>query len=86
MATTLHTRIIQASEAKTNFLRILDDVERGESVVITRHGRQVAVISPKQEIDQDRVQRAIDGMLALRQRVGKLSLDEILSARDEGRA
>jgi hypothetical protein len=30
---------IQASEAKTHFLRILDVVERGESVLITRHGK-----------------------------------------------
>jgi prevent-host-death family protein len=77
---------IQASEAKTHFLRILDDVERGETVVITRRGKEIAVISPKPEIDRERVQRAIDGMRALRQRVGKLSLEEILSARDEGRA
>jgi prevent-host-death family protein len=76
----------QASEAKTHFLRILDEVERGESVIITRHGKQVAVISPKAEMDRERVQRAIDGMRALRQRTGKVSLEEILSMRDEGRA
>jgi len=28
-----------ASEAKTKFLRILDDVERGESILVTRHGK-----------------------------------------------
>jgi prevent-host-death family protein len=76
----------QASEAKTHFLRILDDVERGESVVITRHGKQVALISPRAEIDQERVKKAMEGMRALRQRIGKLSLEEILSARDEGRS
>jgi prevent-host-death family protein len=77
---------IQASEAKTHFLRILDDVERGESVIITRHGKQVARLIPEAEIDRERVQRAIDGMRALRQRIGKASLEEILSMRDEGRA
>jgi prevent-host-death family protein len=77
---------IQASEAKTHFLRILDDVERGESVVITRHGKPVARISPEVEIDRERVRRAMEGMRQLRQRMGKLSLEEILSARDEGRA
>jgi prevent-host-death family protein len=76
----------QASEAKTHFLRILDDVERGETVLITRHGKAVARISPQVEIDRERVQRATEGMRALRQRVGKMSLEEILSARDEGRA
>jgi prevent-host-death family protein len=76
----------QASEAKTHFLRILDDVERGESVLITRHGKTVARIQPETAIDPERVQRATEGMRALRQKIGKLSLEEILSARDEGRA
>jgi prevent-host-death family protein len=77
---------IQASEAKTHFLRILDQVERGETIVITRHGKPVARISPQPEIDRERVQRAIESMRELRKRTGKMSLEEILSARDEGRA
>ena len=76
----------QASEAKTHFLRILDDVARGQSVVVTRHGKEVALISPKAQIDQERVQRAIDGMRALRQRTGKVSLEEIIAMKNEGRA
>ncbi len=79
-------RTIQASEAKTHFLRILDDVERGESIIITRRGKPIARISPQVEIDRERVQRAIDGMRALRKRIGKMTVEEILSARDEGRA
>jgi prevent-host-death family protein len=77
---------IQASEAKTKFLRILDDVERGASVIVTRHGKPVARISPEPEINREAFQRATEGMRALRKRIGKLSLEEILSARDEGRA
>jgi len=77
---------IQASEAKTHFLRILDDVERGESVIVTRHGKRVARLIPEVEIDRERVQRAIDGMRTLRQRLGKVSLEEILSMKNEGRA
>ncbi|HEU5352781.1 MAG TPA: type II toxin-antitoxin system prevent-host-death family antitoxin [Terracidiphilus sp.] len=79
-------KTIQASEAKAKFLRILDDVERGESVVITRHGKPVARLSPQPEIDRERVERAIEEMKALRQRIGKVSLEEIQSVRDEGRA
>jgi prevent-host-death family protein len=79
-------KTIQASEAKAKFLRILDDVERGESVVITRHGKPVARLSPQTEIDRERVERAMEEMKALRRRIGKVSLEEILSARDEGRA
>lgn len=77
---------IQASEAKTKFLSILDDVERGESMIITRHGKPIARIIPEAQIDRVRVERAIESMRALRQRIGKVSLEEILSARDEGRA
>jgi prevent-host-death family protein len=77
---------IQASEAKTKFLRILDDVERGASVIVTRHGKPVARIVPEAAVDRERVERATEAMRALRQRIGKLSLEEILSARDEGRA
>ena len=75
----------QASEAKTHFLRILDDVERGQCVVVTRHGKEVALISPKAQIDQERVQRAVNSILEIRKRTKPVSLQEILSARDEGR-
>jgi len=79
-------RIVQASEAKTHFLSILKDVECGESVIVTHHGKRVARLIPDVEIDRERVQRAIDKMRALRQRIGKVSIEEILSMRDEGRA
>ena len=79
-------RSIQASEAKTHFLRILDDVERGESVIVTRHGKPIARLTPEREIDPEKVKREAENMRALRQRIGKLSLEEILSSRDEGRA
>lgn len=77
---------IQASEAKTHFLRILDQVEQGETVIVTRHGRPIARISPQAGEDRDKVNRAIEEMRELRKRMGRLSVEEILSARDEGRA
>jgi prevent-host-death family protein len=75
----------QASEAKTHFLRILDEVERGESVLITRHGKTVARIQPEAAIDRERVKRAMDSIREIRKRTKPVSLAEILSARDEGR-
>ena len=77
---------IQASEAKTHFLRLLDQVERGESIVITRHGKPVARISPQVDIDREKTQQAMREMRELRKKIGRLSLEEILSSRDEGRA
>jgi prevent-host-death family protein len=76
---------IQASEAKTHFLRILDDVERGASIDITRHGKRVARLIPVVEIDRERVQRAIESILEIRKRTKPVSIQEILSMRDEGR-
>jgi prevent-host-death family protein len=35
-----------AFEAKTHFSNLLDRVEKGDRIVITRHGRDVAVLSP----------------------------------------
>ncbi len=78
-------RSYQASEAKTHFLRILDDVERGESVIITRHGKPVARVSPPIQLDQERMKRAVESILAIRKRTKPVSFAEILSARDEGR-
>lgn len=76
---------IQASEAKTHFLRILDKVEQGETVVITRHGRAIARITPESEIDQRNVDEAMASILEIRKRTKPVSLEELLASRDEGR-
>lgn len=34
------------AEAKRDFKRVLDAAERGETTVVTRHGRPIAVIGP----------------------------------------
>jgi prevent-host-death family protein len=78
-------KTVQASDAKTHFLRLLDDVERGESITITRHGKEIAVISPHQEPQHIRARRAFANIEELRKRTLPVSLEEILSARDEGR-
>jgi prevent-host-death family protein len=40
----MHT--IGVYEAKTHLTRLLDEVERGEAITITRHGREVARLVP----------------------------------------
>ena len=79
---------IQASEAKTHFLRLLDQVERGESIVITRHGKRIARIQPEsdQEFDAERARQAFEQIRELRKNIVPMTVDEILSARDEGRS
>jgi len=77
-------RDIQASEAKTHLPQILDEVERGETVRITRHGRPIARIVPEISRRQTEIDKAIANIRALRRRTGKITLEELLSARHEG--
>lgn len=39
-------KAVGAFQAKTQLSRLLDEVEKGEIVTITRHGRAVAVLGP----------------------------------------
>jgi prevent-host-death family protein len=39
-------RTVTATEASRSFAALLDDAERGESVVVTRGGRRIATIGP----------------------------------------
>lgn len=76
---------VQASEAKTRFLQLLDQVERGESFVVTRRGRPVAHITPVAERRKAEVERAMEEIRGLRPRFGRITARELLAARDEGR-
>lgn len=77
-------REIQASEAKTHLPQILTAVERGETVIITRHGRAIARIVPE-NLERDQiVQQALERLEKFRKTMPSLTLDEILSARHEG--
>jgi prevent-host-death family protein len=78
-------REIQASEAKTHLPQLLDDVERGETLIITRDGRAIARIVPEIGRRPAEIDRAIAEILSLRKRTGKVSIEELVSARDEGR-
>ena len=84
---------VGAFEAKNTFGSLLDRVERGEEIVITRHGRAVARLVPNNgEPHQGRVQAAFDG---LRERARRLAREnpnspafvweELKKLRDEGR-
>jgi prevent-host-death family protein len=78
-------REIQASEAKTHLPQLLDEVERGETLIITRHGRAIARLVPEMDRQQAEVDKAIEGILNLRKRTGRIRVAELLSAREKGR-
>ena len=57
---------IGAYDAKTHLPKLLERVERGESFVITRHGRPVAALTPVSGRDVARVQAALSEIHAIR--------------------
>jgi prevent-host-death family protein len=75
-------------DAKNRLSALIDQVETGEEVTITRRGKPVARIVPVVP-DADRARHAAEGLLALRAeiaaRAGGFTHEEILSFRDEGR-
>lgn len=77
-------REMQASEAKTHLPQLLDEVERGETIVITRHGRPIARLVPEADRRQAQIDEALEGIRAIRKRTGRITLNELLSARHEG--
>jgi len=84
---------IGAFQAKNTLGSLLDRVERGEEIVITRHGKAVARLVPNEpRIDRDQVQAAFDGIRErartyARANPGAPAFDweEIKKLRDEGR-
>ena len=48
---------VTATEANRSLSRLLREVERGKRVVITSHGRKVAIMSPAEEQAPTREQR-----------------------------
>jgi prevent-host-death family protein len=77
-------KCVGAFEAKTHLSRLLEEVEAGEQVLITRHGRAVARLLPVEPpVDQQRAE-AVSRLRAFR--TGKtLNGLSLQSLRDEGR-
>jgi prevent-host-death family protein len=76
-------REVGVYEAKTHLPRLLDAVEHGETITITRHGRPIAKIVPMDERKMS-TKEAIEGLIAFGQ---KHSLDglKIKDLINEGR-
>jgi antitoxin (DNA-binding transcriptional repressor) of toxin-antitoxin stability system len=62
-----------AFEAKTRFGELLRRVEQGEEIVITRYGRAVARVVREGGADLDSVNRSVDALRQLQQRIRKRS-------------
>ncbi len=75
---------IGAFEAKTKLSNLLDKVELGEDILITRHGKPVAVLTAADAIAKRRSPDLVERInkLAEKSTLGKLSWKDL---RDQGR-
>jgi prevent-host-death family protein len=79
-------------EAKTHLSELVARAERGEEVIITRHNKPVAKLVPITDVPAELVARRREIMLRMQEmgreieaRGGPITVEEILSWRDEGR-
>jgi len=78
-------KTVGSYEAKTHLPRLLEEVEHGAEIVITRHGKPVARLVPMAErVDDRRLKAAVAGLKRFRQgrRLGDVTIRELI---DEGR-
>jgi prevent-host-death family protein len=64
-------REIGAYEAKTHLPKLLEQVEKGERFIITRHGRAVAELGPVGQKSESDVRRAIGDLRSLRDELAR---------------
>jgi prevent-host-death family protein len=78
-------REIQASEVQSRLPLLLEEVERGETVIITRDGEAIARLVPETERRQEEIRRTLAGLREFGRSNGRIAVEEILSAKNEGR-
>ena len=78
-------REVGAIQARTHLSALLDEVARGETIIITRHGRPVAQLTAPEAPDRETAVTAASTLRRLRRRIGWASTKDILQMRDEGR-
>jgi prevent-host-death family protein len=72
---------VGAFEAKNTLGSLLDRVERGEEVVITRRGKPVAKLVPTDTRDWKRHHAAINRILKWKRApIGKLAIKDLIDA------
>jgi prevent-host-death family protein len=73
-----------AFQAKTYFSSLLEQVEKGEQIIITKHGRPVARLVPTTGINQEKIKAVIQRFKKMAQShtLGGLDWKQL---RDEGR-
>jgi prevent-host-death family protein len=78
-------KTVGAYEAKTHLSDLLDEVEAGTDITITRYGRPVARLLPAEEDSSASTEETISTIRSFREG-NKLGDDELSSLIEEGRA
>ncbi len=80
-------KTVGAFDAKTNLSRILKEVANGEEYTITKHGKPVARLKPiwESRIEKWEKLKAQLSKMRKRESLGKVSIDDIIAWKDEGR-
>jgi prevent-host-death family protein len=71
---------VSSYEAKTHLPRLIRAVERGETVIITRHGKPVAQLGPVQDRRQADMADAKARLEALRRRLPRIPIEELIAS------
>ena len=74
---------VGAFEAKTHLSRLLDEVENGAVVRISRRGRPVAVLRADETVSKENALEALTALRVLS--AAKVPMETVLELRDEGR-
>ncbi len=75
---------VGAYEAKSHFAELLKRTERGETILITRHGKPIARLVPVADATREELTQAIGRLKTLRRGRGRISYDELRSWIHEG--
>lgn len=75
---------VGAFHAKTHFSALLEQVEKGDQIIITKHGHPVAKLVPTEVVDRESVKQAIQQLKEFSRQNTLGGLDWKL-LRDEGR-
>ena len=82
-------RRVGAYDAKSRLSELLDRVEKGEEIVITRHGKPIARLVPEGGHNVAEAFAALERITARRRKMAargvRITQDEIRAMRDEGR-
>jgi antitoxin (DNA-binding transcriptional repressor) of toxin-antitoxin stability system len=86
-------RKVQVTDAERKFGNLIKEVESGETIELARDGEIIARMVPGASLhvrartpeQRAEIQRAIESIREIGRRNGPITVEEILSMRDEGR-